>query len=201
MAPLEQYLMDREAEVALARSAAPASIASDATVMVLGRHGYETAVEGKNGFVCAVERSWSSPFGDPQFWNSKERAPICYNPVAVRCALPLLHMRTTAVLAGLSKEEIASRIKTAYANQQLPSLEPGAMAYMMGKQGYLNDAAITDDGAHNLAHVMFYAPPADSASWGADLPGSPLHRVGPPEPIQVFIVLTGVWSDGTPAAH
>ena len=58
MAPLEQYLMaDRNAEIALARSAAPPSISRDAEVMVLGSHGYETAVKGKNGFVCIVERS------------------------------------------------------------------------------------------------------------------------------------------------
>src|SRR5271169_2604274 len=59
MAPLDQYLMpDRDAEIALARSAGPPSVGQDATVMVLGRHGYETAVDGKNGFVCLVERSW-----------------------------------------------------------------------------------------------------------------------------------------------
>src|SRR5262249_43087954 len=59
MAPLDQYLMaDRNAEIRLARSAAPPSISKDATVMVLGRHGYETAVEGTNGFVCTVDRSW-----------------------------------------------------------------------------------------------------------------------------------------------
>ena len=52
MAPLEQYLMDRDAEIALARSAAPDAISHDATIAVLGRHGYETAVEGKNGWVC-----------------------------------------------------------------------------------------------------------------------------------------------------
>jgi len=58
MAPVEQYLMeDRNSEIALARSAAPESISRDAEVMVLGRHGYETAIEGKNGFVCIVERS------------------------------------------------------------------------------------------------------------------------------------------------
>jgi hypothetical protein len=57
MAPVEQYLMgDREAEIALARSAAPESISRDAEILVLGRHGYETAVKGKNGFVCIVER-------------------------------------------------------------------------------------------------------------------------------------------------
>src|SRR6266852_5386944 len=62
MAPLDQYLMaDRNAEIALARSAAPDAISGDAKIMILGRHGYETAVEGKNGFVCVVERGWMSP--------------------------------------------------------------------------------------------------------------------------------------------
>src|SRR5579872_688228 len=43
MAPLVQYLMaDRNAEIALARSAAPAAISSEAEVLVLGRNGYET---------------------------------------------------------------------------------------------------------------------------------------------------------------
>ena len=60
MAPVDQYLMERNAEILLARSAAPDSISSDATIRVLGRQGYETAVRGKNGFVCLVERSWMS---------------------------------------------------------------------------------------------------------------------------------------------
>ena len=50
MAPIDQYLMtDRNTEVAFARTAAPESISRDAEVLVLGRHGYETAVKGKNG--------------------------------------------------------------------------------------------------------------------------------------------------------
>src|SRR6266436_9582603 len=65
MAPLDQYLMDRNAETAMARSAAPPSVSKDATVLVLGRHGYETAVEGKNGFVCAVGRSWDLSKNNP----------------------------------------------------------------------------------------------------------------------------------------
>jgi len=45
MAPIEQYLMtDQGAEIALARSAAPESISRDAEILVLGRHGFETAV-------------------------------------------------------------------------------------------------------------------------------------------------------------
>ena len=80
MAPIDQYLMtDRNAEIAMARSAAPPSISADAEVLVLGRHGYEPAVKGKNGFVCLVERSWMSPFDFAQFWNPKMRGPICFN--------------------------------------------------------------------------------------------------------------------------
>ena len=89
MAPLDQYLMvDRNAEIALARSAAPTSISRDAAVLVLEKSGYQTAVEGKNGFTCLVERAWMSPFDSPEFWNPKMRGPICYNPAAVRTILP-----------------------------------------------------------------------------------------------------------------
>ncbi len=58
MAPQDQYMMDRAAEITFAKSAAPPSIADKATVLVLTTHGYETAVHGSNGLVCAVERSW-----------------------------------------------------------------------------------------------------------------------------------------------
>ena len=91
MASLDQYLIaDRDAEIALARTAAPPSISQDATVVVLRSHGYETAAEGKNGFVCSVERAWMSPFESREFWNPKNRSPICYNPG--RAIHPALHL-------------------------------------------------------------------------------------------------------------
>ena len=74
MAPIEQYLMDRTAEITLARSASPESISRDATILVLGRQGYETAVQGKNGFVCMVGRAWGAAFDWAEFWNPKVRA-------------------------------------------------------------------------------------------------------------------------------
>jgi hypothetical protein len=79
MAPVDPYLMERNAEILLARSAAPDSISSDATILVLGRQGYETAVRGKNGFVCLVERSWMAAFDSPEFWNPKLRGAECLN--------------------------------------------------------------------------------------------------------------------------
>src|SRR5579859_5035280 len=83
MAPLDQYLIaDRNAEIALARTAAPDSISKGAEVMVLGRHGYETAAKGKNGFVCLVWRAWAGASDDLEFWNPKSRSPVCMNPPA-----------------------------------------------------------------------------------------------------------------------
>jgi len=204
MAPLDQYLIaDRNAEIALARSAAPESISRDAEVLVLGRHGYETAVKGKNGFVCVVERGWMSPFdGDfaVNFWNPKIRGPVCFNSPAARSILPMTYKRTEMVLAGQSKAQIVDGIKT-FMKQELPPLEPGAMSYMMSKDQYLNDG-----NHHNwIAHLMFYTPLMDGAVWGADLPKSPVmlnpQFSGAPEPIDVFMVPAGWWSDGTPDPH
>jgi hypothetical protein len=210
MAPLDQYLMtDRNAEIALARTAAPPSISKDAKVVVLGPHGYETAVEGKNGFVCIVERAWMNPFDAPEFWNPKNRSPICLNPPAARTVLPITLMRTKLLLAGKSKEEVKESIRAAYEKKELPALEAGAMSYMMSKDAYLTDA-----GGHNLAHLMFYTPVMEGAAWGANLVDSSNHVSGPfpdtpllllpmfkgnPEPIDVFMVATGMWSDGTSA--
>jgi hypothetical protein len=197
MAPLDQYLMDRDAEIVLARSAAPESISRAATVLVLGRHGYETAVEGKNGFVCAVERGWMSPADAPEFWNPKLRGPICFNPPAARSVLPTTYKRTEMVLAGKTKAEIIDGNKAAFQKGELPPLESGAMSYMMSKAAYL-----TDHDDHNLAHLMFYTPPLDGAAWGADLPKSPVilnPQFKGAQPIDVFVVPVGMWSDGTPA--
>jgi hypothetical protein len=198
MAPIDQYLMpDRDAEISMARSAAPPSISADAEVRVLGRRGYETAVKGKNGFVCLVERSWMSPFDFAQFWNPKMRGPICYNPPAVHSILPLTLKRTELVLVGLSKAQIIEGIK-AFDVKGLPPLEPGAMCFMMSPQGYLNDQA-----GHWMPHLMFYIPLTDSKVWGADLPGSPVmlnpQFKGAPEPITEFMIPVATWSDGTAA--
>jgi hypothetical protein len=196
MAPVEEYLMERSAEVALARTAAPESISQNATVMVMGRHGYENAATGKNGFVCIVERSWTADSDEPDFWNPKLRAPICFNPAAVRSFLPQTIKRTEWVLAGQSKAQMFEALKIALDKKELPTPEVGAMCYMMSKQGYLNDRA-----GHWQPHLMFFLPPADPTSWGANLPGSPIIGAEDAQSqLTVFMVPVGQWSDGT-AAH
>jgi hypothetical protein len=201
MAPLDQYLAtDRNTEIALARSAAPASISRDATVLVLEKSGYQTAAEGKNGFTCLVERAWMSPFDSPEFWNPKMRGPICYNPAAVRTILPYTINRTRLVLTGLSKAQMHENITAAIAKHGLPLPEAGSMSYMLSKAGNLGDS-----NGHWRPHLMFHVPKTDNASWGADLAGSPVlfndQYRDVPEPETIFMVTVSQWSDGTAAPH
>ena len=194
MAPLEEYLMPKDAEIALARSAAPASIADAATVMVLERQGYTTAVQGTNGFVCYVERSWANTTDKPEFWNPKLRAPNCFNAAAAASITPIYLMKARLVLAGKSRAEIAQAIAAGLDSGELPPLAPGAMCYMMSKEQYLNDRS------HNWRpHVMFYAAGDVAKSWGANLPGSPMIAGSDPQArVTIFMVVVHDWSDGTP---
>lgn len=194
MAPLDQYLMeDRGAEIALARSAAPESISRDAEVRVLGRHGYETAGQGKNGFVCIVERSWTAPLDDPNFWNPKLRGPICFNAAAARSYLPRTIKKTDLILAGRTKAEMKEAIVAAIDKKELPAMEPGAMCYMLSKQGYLSDRA-----GHWHPHLMFFFSDTDPAVWGAGLQDSPILAFDNTwEHMTIFLVPVREWSDGT----
>ncbi|MGD0931728.1 MAG: hypothetical protein ABR902_13850 [Candidatus Korobacteraceae bacterium] len=200
MAPIEQYLMtDRDAEIALARSAAPESIARDAEVQVLARHGFETAVKGKNGFVCIVGRSWTSAV-DAEFWNPKVRVPMCVNAAAARSYLLRITRITELALAGHTLAQVNEAIAAAIAKKELPPMESGAMCYMMGKQGFGGDSA-----PHWPAHLMFFYSDTDPAIWGANLPGSPVIAVADPQlHLTQFVIPTQRWADGTeapPAPH
>ncbi|MGB6110270.1 MAG: hypothetical protein WBG35_04060 [Acidobacteriaceae bacterium] len=193
MAPVDQYLMaDRNAEIALARSAAPESIARDAGVMVLTRHGFEAAVKGTNGFVCIVGRGWTSA-AEADFWNPKVRVPMCVNAAAARSYLVHLTKETEWGLAGRTPAQMNAAISAALARKELPPMEPGAMCYMMGKEGYGGDSK-----PHWPSHLMFFYTDVDPAIWGANQPGSPIIAVADPvEHLTQFVIPVQHWSDGT----
>lgn len=197
MAPIEQYRSETpEAEVALARSAAPPSISADAEVLVLGKSAYETAAQGKNGFVCFVERSWAAGFADPEFWNPKVRSPNCFNAPAVRSELPRYLERTKWVLAGATREQLIEKNAAALASHLFRDPEPGAFSFMLSRDGYVNDGAK----GPWLPHVMFFLPHGRAADWAPNLEGSPvIGSEGSPLESTVLFVPVRRWSDGTPA--
>ena len=196
-APIEQYrAKSRAEEIALARSAAPSSISASAEVLVLGDHGYETAVKGTNGFICFVERSWAAGFDDGEFWNPKLRGPNCFNATAARTELPQLRTRTEWVLSGVSRQEIIDRTRSAYADHTFKIPEPGAMTYMLSKGGYLSDEAA----GPWLPHLMIFLPHGQTPAWGACAEGSPIicHE-GSEIETTLLLIPVRAWSDGSPA--
>jgi hypothetical protein len=194
---IEPYLMaSQQQEIALARSAAPPSISMHATVMVLGAHGYVTAVKGTNGFVCLVQRPWDNELSvkSTRFWNRKIRSAFCYNAAAARSVLPDYLMRTEWVLAGASKTEIGDREKAAWAAGKLEEPAPGAMCYMMSKHSW----GVGGNPGPWRPHLMFYFPSAPAPNWGANLDGTPVIA-STDDHTTVFVVVVPVWSDGSPA--
>jgi hypothetical protein len=193
MAPLADYLLPRDAEIALARSSAPDSIAKNAEIMVFTKTGFQTAVRGANGFVCLVARSWSAGFGDPDFWNPKVRAPICYNGVAAQSQVPETVKRTQIALAGGSQAKIQEGLKAAIDSGELPIAKPGSLSYMMSKGTYFNQSE-----GHWVSHLMFYMPQTDLKSWGVGAAKSPVIGYNfPDERLTIFLVPIGRWSDGS----
>jgi hypothetical protein len=163
--PLAQYLMPREAEVTLARTAAPANISGKATIKVLTASGFQVVKEGENGFVCMVMRAWSAPtYSPPPFrdlvYDPTVRAPICFNPEAVRSVVPYYELRSKLGMAGKTPDQIAMGIEAAYARGELPKRESASFAYMWSAEQHLGPVG------HYHPHMMVFSPYATNPQLG-----------------------------------
>lgn len=197
MAPIAKYLMpSAAAEIAMARTAAPASISDHAEVLVLTKSGYVVAVKGTNGWVCAVGRSWTAGLDDPEFWNPRGLGPACLNPPAARTVLPQYIARTNWAIAGDTRDEIAAKCKAAYADHQFTDPAPGSFALMLSKEAYVLGA----DGPWH-PHVMPFVAYDQLTTWGAGFKGSPVLAPPPnfrPYEPWTLAIRVSHWSDGSP---
>ncbi len=164
--PINEYLMDEAAEVALAISAAPPKVGAEADVYVLRATGYARVREGTNGFTCVVQRGWSSPLMarvGPDFFTPKLRAPICYNPSASRTIFQEYLRRTELAIAGKTADEMRTAIlQEIGAGKLRPPVIP-AMAYMLSAGQWIGAKV-----EHWHPHVMLYLPFADTSAIGGD---------------------------------
>ena len=193
---LAPYLIgDRAAEVALARTAAPSNVSDSATVLVLTRKGFVTAVQGTNGFTCLVIRSFAKSIGAPDFWNPRVRSPHCLNAPAVRTVLPEMLKRAEWIMTGVSPATIAERTRRAYASHAFPMPAAGAMAFMLSPRQHL-----TDTDPHWLPHLMFYYDRSMPATaWGAGgATNTLIDGSAPDSPIFTLLIPVRRWSDGKP---
>jgi hypothetical protein len=200
MAPIKAYLMASEQqEIALARTAAPPSISNHATVMVFGVHGYVTAVNGSNGFVCIVGRSWGAAVSikSARFWNPKIRIPLCFNAQGAHTVVAQYLMMTQWALAGATRAEIGAREKAGWAAGTLKEPAAGAMCYMMSKNGW----GVGGNPGPWRPHLMFYFPTGQTPNWGANLGGTPVlaSPSSGDDKTTVLVVVVPFWSDGSAA--
>jgi hypothetical protein len=171
------YLMPRDAEIALAKSAAPENISGHASVKVLTKAGYEVASKGENGFVCIVMRGWSAPTYTPVpfrnlVYNATVRAPICFDQVAARTVMPYYELRTKLGMEGKTPDQIAEGIQAAYAKGQLPKREPVSFAYMLSADQELGPGV-----GHWHPHMMIFAPYYENSMLGNNEFGAALPQV------------------------
>ncbi len=174
---LSEYMMPPDAEIALARSAAPANISDRATIKVLTTSGYQVAHEGDNGFVCMVMRGWSAPTYTPaQFrdlvYDPKVHAPICFNPAASRTVIPYYELRSKLGMEGKTPEQIAEGVQAAYAKGELPKRDVVSFAYMWSAHQHLGPGI---DAWH--PHMMVFSPYYENSMLGGNEFGAPLPIV------------------------
>ncbi len=175
--PIDKYLMPRDAEIALAKSAAPASLADHATIKVLTRSGYVVAREGDNGAVCMVMRGFSAPTYTPaQFrdlvYDPTVHAPICFTAPAARTAMPYYELRTRLAMEGKTPDQIAESLQSAYVRGELPRRDGVTFAYMWSAHQHLGPGI----GAWH-PHMMVFAPYTENSMVGGNEFGSPLPQV------------------------
>jgi hypothetical protein len=158
-------MMTPEAEVAMAKSAAPENVSGHAIVKILTPSGYKVVTQGDNSFVCFVMRGWGAPTFAPALlrdlvYYSKLRAPICFNPVASRTVLPLQELRARLGMEGKTPDQIAEAVQAAYAKGQLPKMEMVAFAYMFSADQDLGPGV-----GHSHPHMMVYTPITRTRCW------------------------------------
>jgi hypothetical protein len=175
--PIADYLMPRDAEIALARSAAPPVIADRASVKVLTKTGFEMASQGDNGAVCLVMRGFSAPTYTPAafraiVYDPAIHAPICFAAPAARAVLPYYELRTKLAIAGKDPDQITEALQAAYVKGELPRRDGATFAYMFSAHQHLGPGI----GAWR-PHVMVFVPYADAATVGATPFGDAVPQV------------------------
>jgi hypothetical protein len=174
---LTEYLLPRDSEIALAKSAAPANISDRATIKVLTKSGYEVAYKGDNGFVCLVMRGWSAPTYTPApfrnlVYDASVRAPICFDPIASRIVMPYYELRSKLGMEGKTPDQIAEGVQAAYAKGQLPRRDTVSFAYMWSADMELGPGV-----GHWHPHMMIFAPYYENAMLGGNEFGKALPQV------------------------
>jgi hypothetical protein len=174
--PLSAYMMPRDTEIALAKTAAPSNISGSATVKVLTSSGYVVASEGTNGFTCMVLRGFAAPTYTPAqirdiVYDPSVHAPICFNELATKMVIPYYELRAKLAMQRKTPDQIAHDVQAAYDNGALPKRTEMSFAYMWSSEQSLGSFG------HWHPHLMIFAPNYTNAMVGNNAFGGPLPQL------------------------
>jgi hypothetical protein len=154
-----RIMLPRDREIALARSAAPADVSRDATVMILTEKGFEIAEQGGNGVTCIVNRS-----------QPESLEPHCFDAEGSATVLPIELRRTEMLREGKTNAEIDREIGQGLLSGKYRLPRRPAMSYMMSSgQVLYNDEGKRVGQWH--PHLMIFYPNLTSDDLG--LGGTP----------------------------
>jgi len=190
--PAKPVPLPDSAEIALATSAAPAELSSNATVYAVRDGKVLTLRAGTNGSSCLVARDS----------HAGSLYPICYNPEGTRTVLKRELMQVRLRTLGVAEDSIDRAVEAAYRSGELGIPQDVALAYMMSPQQVLFSNARKEGrrvGAWH-PHLMLYVPGATPAKFGLSDSGTgdPIQVGSPGTPQAEVIVKLPKWADGTP---
>jgi len=176
--------MPRERQIELALSAAPAAVAKNASVYVLGPKGYEKAHEGTNGVSCLIQRSYLKD-------GATTVAPMCFDAEGSRTTM-LVYIRMEQLRsAGADENAIKAEITKEYAAGTLLAPRKAGVLYMLSCQNRLGPDPATGKAASFPPHVMFYAPNMTPQDLGYDADPMVPYLVEAGTPGAMMVVVPG----------
>ena len=192
--PVKPVPLPDSIEIALATSAAPAELSSNATVYAVRDGKVLTLRAGTNGSSCMVARDS----------HAGSLYPICYNPEGTRTVLERELMQVRLRTLGVAEDSIDRAVEAAYRSGELEIPKDIALAYMMSPQQVLFSNARKEGrrvGAWH-PHLMLYVPGATPAKFGLSDSGTgdPIQVGSPGTPQAEVIVKLPKWADGKPVA-
>ena len=164
-------------QMAIARAAGP-PVSANATILVLGRQGYEKVQTGSNGFTCLIERS-----------PSETMAPQCFDAAGTDSTVRVLMFIEEQRARGVHEAEIAAAVDDGYRKGTFVAPSRPGIVYMLSDYNYLTDPD-THEIVHFPGHLMFYAPNLTAKEIGSG-PGAPFQtHPGRPDNLLVVVPAT-----------
>jgi hypothetical protein len=147
-------------DIALAVTAAPASLSGAASVYLWRNGDYVKVRDGTNGFACLIQRDSRGTV-----------APMCFDPEGTRTLMQEIMLQARLQSRGLTNETVQHEIDAAYAKGTLQHADHGGMIYMMSSKQLLPSSK--EANAQLSAwhpHVMIFIPHATQEQFalGAD---------------------------------